>query len=123
MRKKLLHIMLGTMLVIGCYSNIGAEEVDVFYDNEIYTTPEEEKDLVCVEGTYVFLDKAEYTITEEEEEPSIELEEVKVSTGERVVEYAKQFIGTPYVSGGNDLNSGVDCSGFTQQVYKKFGVN
>ena len=123
MKKKLLHIMLGTMLVIGCYSNIGAEEVEVAYDEQLNSAYQEEKDLVCIEETSVLLDKTESTITEEEKAPSIEIQEVKVSRGEKVAEYAKQFIGTPYVSGGNDLNRGVDCSGFTQQVYKNFGVN
>ncbi|MHC1750043.1 MAG: NlpC/P60 family protein [Cellulosilyticaceae bacterium] len=46
-----------------------------------------------------------------------------VSRGEEVVEYAKQFIGNPYVYGGNSLTTGVDCSGFTSQIYKKFGIN
>lgn len=50
-------------------------------------------------------------------------EEVKIPVGQKVADYAKQFIGTPYVTGGNSLTSGVDCSGFTQQVYKHFGVN
>ena len=58
--------------------------------------------------------------TETTQKPVVEK---KVSTGEKVVNYAKQFIGTPYVSGGNNLSTGVDCSGFTQQVYKHFGVN
>lgn len=43
--------------------------------------------------------------------------------GNAVVEYAKQFIGTPYSYGGTDLNNGVDCSGFTYAVYKHFGIN
>lgn len=42
--------------------------------------------------------------------------------GEEVVEYGMQFIGTPYVWGGTNLNGGVDCSGFTQQVFKAFDV-
>lgn len=41
--------------------------------------------------------------------------------GAEVVEYAKQFLGTPYVYGGSSP-SGFDCSGFTQYVYKHFGV-
>lgn len=49
-------------------------------------------------------------------------EEVKLSKGEEVVNYAKNFIGTPYRSGGNSLTKGVDCSGFTQQVFLKFDV-
>ena len=44
------------------------------------------------------------------------------ATGNAVVDYAMQFLGNPYVYAGNDLNTGVDCSGFTQQVYLHFGV-
>ena len=40
-----------------------------------------------------------------------------------IVAYAKQFVGGKYVWGGNDLNTGVDCSGFVQQVYKNFGIS
>nr|WP_307989885.1 NlpC/P60 family protein [uncultured Niameybacter sp.] len=42
--------------------------------------------------------------------------------GEEIVEYGMQFIGTPYVWGGTNLQGGVDCSGFTQQVFKAFDV-
>ncbi|MDF2614710.1 MAG: hypothetical protein K0S71_2496 [Clostridia bacterium] len=43
--------------------------------------------------------------------------------GEEVVGYAKQFLGGRYVYGGNSLTNGVDCSGFTQQIMKRFGVS
>lgn len=43
--------------------------------------------------------------------------------GQAVVEYARQFLGYPYVLGGNSLTGGIDCSGFTQQIYAKFGVS
>ena len=43
--------------------------------------------------------------------------------GEEVVAYAKQFLGNPYVYGGNSLTNGVDCSGFTSQIYKNLGVS
>ena len=36
-----------------------------------------------------------------------------------MVDYAKQYIGTKYKSGGKDPK-GFDCSGFTQYVMKKF---
>ncbi len=39
-----------------------------------------------------------------------------------LVEYAKQFLGNPYVWGGTSLTKGADCSGFVLSVYKKFGV-
>lgn len=45
------------------------------------------------------------------------------ATGEAVVAYAKQFIGNPYVYGGNSLTNGIDCSGFTQQIYGHFGYS
>lgn len=43
--------------------------------------------------------------------------------GADFVNYLKQFLGTPYVWGGNSLSSGVDCSGLVQQGLLKFGVN
>ncbi|MEG0318580.1 MAG: C40 family peptidase [Niameybacter sp.] len=43
--------------------------------------------------------------------------------GEEVVEYGMKFLGTPYVWGGTNLQHGVDCSGFTQQVFKAFDVD
>lgn len=43
-------------------------------------------------------------------------------SGSSVVSYAKQFLGCKYVYGGTSP-SGFDCSGFTQYVYKHFGIN
>ena len=45
------------------------------------------------------------------------------SGGSSVVDYAKQFVGNPYVWGGTSLTSGADCSGFVQSVYSNFGVS
>ena len=45
------------------------------------------------------------------------------ATGSAVVAYASQFIGNPYVYGGNSLTNGIDCSGFTQQIYAHFGYS
>lgn len=39
----------------------------------------------------------------------------------KVLEYAKQFAGVPYVYGGSTPN-GFDCSGFTKYVFKKFNI-
>ncbi|MCM1048172.1 MAG: NlpC/P60 family protein [Clostridiales bacterium] len=38
-------------------------------------------------------------------------------------QYAKQFLGNPYVWGGTSLTNGADCSGFVLSVYKKYGVS
>lgn len=40
-----------------------------------------------------------------------------------LLDYAQKFLGTPYVWGGNSLTKGVDCSGFVQQVFKKYGYS
>lgn len=45
------------------------------------------------------------------------------SKGEEIVAYAKQFLGGKYVYGGNDLATGVDCSGFAQQIMQHFGIS
>ena len=45
------------------------------------------------------------------------------SIGSAVAEFAKQFVGNPYVYGGTSLTNGADCSGFVMSVYKNFGVS
>lgn len=42
--------------------------------------------------------------------------------GDQIIAYAKQYLGRPYVWGGNGPNS-FDCSGFTKYVYSHFGYN
>lgn len=45
-----------------------------------------------------------------------------ISSGQAsIVEYAKQFLGNPYVWGGSSLTGGTDCSGFTMSLYAKYG--
>lgn len=44
-------------------------------------------------------------------------------TGYSLVQYALQFVGNRYVWGGTSLTGGVDCSGFTMQVYAHYGVS
>lgn len=43
-------------------------------------------------------------------------------TGEQVVAKAREMVGLPYVWGGTDPQSGVDCSGLLQSVYSSFGI-
>lgn len=47
---------------------------------------------------------------------------VTSATRTAIVAYAKQFLGNPYVYGGTSLTNGADCSGFTQSIFKNFGI-
>ena len=44
------------------------------------------------------------------------------TTGSAIVDYAKKYLGYKYVSGGSSPEKGFDCSGFTQYIFKNFGI-
>lgn len=44
------------------------------------------------------------------------------ASADAIVAYATQFVGAPYVAGGN-TPSGWDCSGFVQYVFAQFGIS
>lgn len=95
----------------------------------------EELEVSAVEGDWVkvFLDDDEVFVSAEYVEVSAELgtavtmsellygqgiSDVRVD----ICQYAKEFIGNPYVWGGTSLTKGADCSGFVMSVFKKYGV-
>lgn len=43
--------------------------------------------------------------------------------GGSIASYGLQFVGYPYVSGGNSLTNGTDCSGFVNLVHAHFGIS
>lgn len=43
--------------------------------------------------------------------------------GNALYDEATNYLGLKYVWGGASLTKGADCSGFTQQIYKKYGVS
>lgn len=43
--------------------------------------------------------------------------------GQAIANYALQFVGYPYVWGGNSLTNGTDCSGFVHLIYASFGYS
>jgi cell wall-associated NlpC family hydrolase len=44
-------------------------------------------------------------------------------SGNDIVSYASQFVGNPYVYGGNSLTEGIDCSGFVKQIFGHYGIS
>lgn len=83
-------------------------------------------ELVYVNKAYVAVEEIKPAIKnevliEEVPENTHSLEEL-TTRGEEVVELAKKYVGIPYVYGGNSLITGVDCSGFTKEIYKAFGA-
>lgn len=76
-------------------------------------------------GTAAYI-HSDYLTTSEpaQEEPSYDNSSSESSsTGQQIVDYARQFIGNPYVWGGTSLTNGADCSGFVQSVYANFGYS
>lgn len=53
----------------------------------------------------------------------VAIKDVNYSVAQNLVEYAKQFVGYPYVYGGNSLTNGTDCSGFTKLIYAQYGID
>ena len=77
------------------------------------------------EEAYVSTD---YCVVEEELETAVTMKELLYGNGISntridLCQYAKQFVGNPYVWGGTSLTKGADCSGFVQSVFKHFGVS
>lgn len=83
------------------------------------------KILLDDETAYV---SAEYVRVDEQLNTAVTMTELLYGTGVTNVkidlaQYAKQFIGNPYVWGGVSLTNGADCSGFVLSVFKKYGVS
>lgn len=88
--------------------------------------------MLSVDDEKVFVSKdfisMKYTlnraVTIQEEQKKQESQASQTSTNSRagIVEYAMQFLGNPYVWGGTSLTNGTDCSGFTQGIYRHFGI-
>jgi cell wall-associated NlpC family hydrolase len=57
------------------------------------------------------------------ERPQFSQQPLIASRGSTVAREAITYIGTPYVWGGNDPTSGIDCSGFVKQMFGQIGLN
>lgn len=81
---------------------------------------------VSIDGEDAYV-AAEYVSVEDKLDTAITMTELLYGQGVSdvrvdLVEYAKQFVGNPYVWGGTSLTKGADCSGFVLSVFKKYGV-
>lgn len=107
-------------------------------DSEVITTVPngEELEVVASEGDWirVSLDdeevfvSAQYVKVDAQLDTAITLTELLYGQGVSDVrvdlcQYAKEFLGNPYVWGGTSLTNGADCSGYVLSIYKKYGVS
>ena len=81
---------------------------------------------VNYDGQTVYV-SADYVTIEEKLKTALNMSEVLYGEGVSDVrvalcEYAKQFLGNPYVWGGTSLTHGADCSGFVLSIFAKYGI-
>lgn len=75
-------------------------------------------------GTTAYIHSDYLTTTEPvKEEPVYDNSSSNSALGQQIVDFARQFLGNPYVYGGTSLTNGADCSGFVQSVYANFGYS
>lgn len=125
---RILSFSLVSLFAFMIFDSVKAIEIDK--DNKslkIYDIKEKEEVLVENNKIIDFYEESheQFEIILEEkrkEEERIEKEK-RVSYKEQIVGFAKQFVGNPYVMGGNSLTNGTDCSGFVMLVYGNFGVS
>jgi cell wall-associated NlpC family hydrolase len=82
---------------------------------------------VSIDGEDAYVSE-EYVTVEETLDTAITMTQLLYGQGVSDVrvdlcEYAKQFVGNPYVWGGTSLTKGADCSGFVMSVFKKYGIS
>ncbi len=82
---------------------------------------------VSLDDEEVFV-SAQYVKVDAQLETAITLTELLYGQGVSDVrvelcQYAKEFLGNPYVWGGTSLTKGADCSGYVLSIFKKYGVS
>lgn len=82
---------------------------------------------VSFDGQTVYV-SAEYVSVDEKLKTALNMTEFLYGEGVsdirvELCEYAKQFIGNPYVWGGTSLTKGADCSGYVLSIFAKYGIS
>ena len=134
---------LSLLLVVLCYafydSNIkGSEQIivltnELFSMREIHSKDEITMEMLSLPNNDLLSEQEEIEENEEnnnvEEVYSINLAVVDNNVpyneiiSNQIINYALQFVGGPYVYGGNSLTNGTDCSGFTKLIYATYGIS
>ena len=135
-----LTLILGVLCYAFYDSNIKGSEQEIVLTNELFTMSEIKNkeditmEMLSIPGEelkkeevkeqkadekLISLENSAYSVTLAVEEETIPYNEI---ISNQVVNYALQFVGNPYVYGGNSLTSGTDCSGFTKLVFANYGV-
>lgn len=132
------------LLIVLCYafydSNIRSEQ-DIVLSNELFSMREiKSKEDITMEMLALPNDVLEVEQKEEEDEnipveANYEEEVYSVNlavyeddipyneiVSSQVINYALNFVGGPYVYGGNSLTNGTDCSGFTKLIFQEYGI-
>lgn len=141
MKNKLNRILiLSLTFLISMISFIRVEAIESYQSikhlNRIELLEVKDKEEVLVENNEIFefyeenVETLEKLIEEKErieekkrkEKERIEREK-RLNFKKEIVEFSKQFVGNPYVSGGTSLTSGADCSGFVQSVFRTFNIS
>lgn len=103
--------------------NLSSETLDTLQRGEYLDLIAYDGDFIKVkyEGTTGYVLKEKIKMTNEKNDT--QQENNKKSTADDIINFAKNFLGKPYVYGGTDLSKGTDCSGFTFSVFKNFDIN
>lgn len=96
------------------------EELEVVEEKEGWVKIMIDDDTAYISGEYVTIDeKLDKAVTMTELLYGEGVSDVRVD----LCQYAKQFVGNPYVWGGTSLTNGADCSGFVMSIFSKYGVS
>lgn len=146
MKKHKIEIAAMTLLLgVLCYAMIDDSfeiskqdivlENNLFKMSEISNKEDITKEMLSIPNEELLLKNKKES--EEEVVDTISVEEVSTSymtlslaeeegyneiISSQVINYALNFVGNPYVYGGNSLTSGTDCSGFTKLIYGEYGI-
>lgn len=105
-----------------------SKAISLIFPGKKYTLEENEDGILKIDDGYI--KDEDITITVSFNDAEVISDSAIIDVGgipegwqKDLVEYAVQFVGNPYVWGGESLTEGCDCSGFTMLIYANYGVS